>query len=260
MFCKECGKEFKEEESNVCDICGTAKGVGSNYCAICGAPLAPDGLVCGNCGNPINEATYDNASSNTTYNDMADNTYNADNQNYNNQETNNEQLNMNKYSENPGLNMNKPSDNPELNMNKDYAQNQYNGEQYYNNGQYNNQQYGNGQYNNDQNYNNQSYNGQPYNGNAYNNGQGFYNNNGYVEQKSKVVAGLLGIFLGAFGVHNFYLGNSSRGLVQVLVSVIGGICTCGIATVVIEIWAFVEAIMILSGSINVDANGVPLRD
>lgn len=252
MFCKECGKEFKEEESNVCDICGTAKGVGSNYCAICGAPLDPDGLVCGNCGNPINSEVKDaeikeSETTNVSANDE-------------NQAYNNEQLNMNKYSENPGLNMNKPSDNPELNMNKDYAQNQYNGEQYYNNGQYNNQQYGNGQYNNNQNYNNQSYNGQPYNGNAYNNGQGFYNNNGYVEQKSKVVAGLLGIFLGAFGVHNFYLGNSSRGLVQVLVSVIGGICTCGIATVVIEIWAFVEAIMILSGSINVDANGVPLRD
>ena len=28
--------------------------------------------------------------------------------------------------------------------------------------------------------------------------------------KSKVAAGLLGIFLGAFGVHNFYLGYTSR--------------------------------------------------
>lgn len=28
------------------------------------------------------------------------------------------------------------------------------------------------------------------------------------EQKSKLVAGLLGIFLGGFGIHNFYLGYS----------------------------------------------------
>ena len=31
-----------------------------------------------------------------------------------------------------------------------------------------------------------------------------------VSQKSKMAAGLLGIFLGAFGVHNFYLGYTDR--------------------------------------------------
>ncbi len=79
-------------------------------------------------------------------------------------------------------------------------------------------------------------------------------------QKSKLVAGLLGIFLGTLGIHNFYLGNNQKGLIQVLVSIIGGILTCGIATVAIQIWALVEAIQILTGSINTDANGVPLKE
>ena len=79
-------------------------------------------------------------------------------------------------------------------------------------------------------------------------------------QKSKVAAGLLGIFLGAFGVHNFYLGYTTKGLIQVLVATIGGLITCGIATTGIGIWGLVEGIMILTGSINKDANGMPLKD
>ena len=72
------------------------------------------------------------------------------------------------------------------------------------------------------------------------------------EQKSKMAAGLLGIFLGAWGVHNFYLGNTSRGVIQIVVSLV----TCGIGS----IWGLIEGIMILAGSINTDANGVPLKD
>ena len=78
--------------------------------------------------------------------------------------------------------------------------------------------------------------------------------------KSKMVAGLLGIFLGAFGVHNFYLGYTTKGLIQVLVAVIGGVITCGIATIGIAIWGLVEGIMILTGSINTDGKGNPLVD
>ncbi len=77
-------------------------------------------------------------------------------------------------------------------------------------------------------------------------------------QKSKLCAGLLGIFLGGLGIHNFYLGNTGKAVTQLLISTIGGIITCGIASVAVEIWGLVEGIMILSGSINTDANGVPL--
>lgn len=80
------------------------------------------------------------------------------------------------------------------------------------------------------------------------------------QQKSKMAAGLLGIFLGGLGIHNFYLGFTMKALIQLLVSVIGGIITCGIASIGISIWGLVEGIMILSGSISKDANGVPLKD
>lgn len=71
------------------------------------------------------------------------------------------------------------------------------------------------------------------------------------EQKSKMVAGLLGIFLGGLGIHNFYLGNTGKGIAQIALS----LC-CGIGA----IWGLIEGIMILCGSINTDAKGVPLKD
>ena len=79
-------------------------------------------------------------------------------------------------------------------------------------------------------------------------------------QKSRMAAGLLGVFLGGLGIHNFYLGKTNRALVQLLVSLIGGVLTCGLAAIAMEIWGLVEGIMILAGSITVDGNGVPLKD
>lgn len=80
------------------------------------------------------------------------------------------------------------------------------------------------------------------------------------EVKSKLVAGLLAIFLGYLGIHNFYLGYTNKGLIQILVSIIGGVITCGIATAAISIWALVEGILILTGKVPVDAKGIPLKD
>ncbi len=74
--------------------------------------------------------------------------------------------------------------------------------------------------------------------------------------KSKVAAGLLAIFLGAFGVHNFYLGYTGKAVAQLLITLL----TCGMGSVVSGIWAFVEGIMILTGSINTDADGKFLND
>lgn len=72
------------------------------------------------------------------------------------------------------------------------------------------------------------------------------------EQKSKMAAGLLGIFLGGLGIHNFYLGNTGRGVAQIIVSCL----TCGAGS----LWGLIEGILILCGSINTDAKGVPLKD
>lgn len=68
-------------------------------------------------------------------------------------------------------------------------------------------------------------------------------------QKSRMVAGLLGIFVGGLGIHNFYLGNTTRGVIQILLSFCFGIGA---------IWGFIEGILILAGQINTDANGMPL--
>lgn len=71
--------------------------------------------------------------------------------------------------------------------------------------------------------------------------------------KSKLVAGLLGIFLGGLGIHNFYLGYSSKGFIQICMF-LGGFLTFGISTALAEIWGFVEGILILVGSIDRDGN------
>lgn len=77
---------------------------------------------------------------------------------------------------------------------------------------------------------------------------------GWVEPKSRLAAGLLGIFLGSLGIHRFYLGYTTLGIVQLLVTLF----TFGAGA----IWGFVEGIMILAGaqSFRTDARGVPLRE
>lgn len=82
--------------------------------------------------------------------------------------------------------------------------------------------------------------------------------------KSKILAGILGIFLGAFGVHNFYLGYTQRAVIQLVATILGFVLSCtGIGVLVvlgIEIWGLVEGIMILCGKIDTDGQGNPLAD
>lgn len=66
--------------------------------------------------------------------------------------------------------------------------------------------------------------------------------------KSKIAAGLLGIFLGTLGIHKFYLGYTKQGVIMLLISIIAGIFTLGIATGVMEIIAFIEGIIYLTKS------------
>lgn len=69
--------------------------------------------------------------------------------------------------------------------------------------------------------------------------------------RSKIAAGLLGIFLGGWGIHNFYLGKTSMGVIQIVVTLV----TCGIGS----LWGFVEGIMCLCGQVT-DVDGLPLSD
>ena len=79
------------------------------------------------------------------------------------------------------------------------------------------------------------------------------------DTKSKLGAGLLAIFVGAFGVHNFYLGYNGKAVAQLLLTLVGWIL-CGLGPVAAVIWSFIEGIMILAGSIDKDADGNPLKD
>jgi TM2 domain-containing membrane protein YozV len=81
---------------------------------------------------------------------------------------------------------------------------------------------------------------------------------GYPQPKSKLVAGLLGIFLGGLGIHRFYLGFTKIAVIQLILTVVLGFFTFGI----VGLWGVVEGIMIIAGSAHfrADAHGVPLRD
>ena len=68
--------------------------------------------------------------------------------------------------------------------------------------------------------------------------------------KTKLAAGLLGIFLGSIGVHKFYLGDSKAGIIRIVVTVV----TCGLG----GIWGLIEGIMILANG-GVDAEGRELQ-
>ena len=78
-------------------------------------------------------------------------------------------------------------------------------------------------------------------------------------QKSKIAGGLLGILLGGLGIHNFYLGYTGKAVGQLILGTVG-ILLCGLGPFASSIWGLVEGIMILCGSINKDAKGIPLKD
>ncbi len=75
--------------------------------------------------------------------------------------------------------------------------------------------------------------------------------------KSRLVVGLIALFLGELGIHNFYLGYTSKALAQ-LILCLAGFLTCGITSVVAMIWSLIDAISIFVGKINEDSDGNPL--
>ena len=73
--------------------------------------------------------------------------------------------------------------------------------------------------------------------------------------KQWIVALLLALFLGALGIHNFYLGYTTKGIIQLILTI------TMIGAPIAAIWAFIEFIMIIarSGSYAYDAQGQPLQ-
>lgn len=74
------------------------------------------------------------------------------------------------------------------------------------------------------------------------------------QPQSRLVVGLLGIFLGAFGVHRFLMGYTTIGIVQIAVTLV----SCGLG----GWWGVIEGIMVLAKSptFERDAYGRPLTD
>ena len=67
------------------------------------------------------------------------------------------------------------------------------------------------------------------------------------EEKSKIAAGLLAIFLGTLGIHKFYLGYTKEGVIMLLVSIFGAI-VLGLGPIVMGIIALIEGILYLTKS------------
>lgn len=72
-------------------------------------------------------------------------------------------------------------------------------------------------------------------------------------QKSKTVAAMLAFFLGYIGLHNFYLGFTAKGIFQFILTI------TVLGAPVSAIWALMDFIMILTGTISCDEKGIELK-
>jgi|GEM_PF-2935900 len=94
--------------------------------------------------------------------------------------------------------------------------------------------------------------------------------------KSRMVAGILGVFLGGVGLHRFYLGYNRVGMWQVVLTLgsfivaasvaaatgatLMGAIGVGIGAAMLGVgWGFLEGLAIAMGGLTHDAHGRPLR-
>ena len=64
----------------------------------------------------------------------------------------------------------------------------------------------------------------------------------------KTAAGICGILLGGLGIHKFILGLTTPAVIMLLVTIIGGILTCGLGAIPMGIIGLIEGIMYLTKS------------
>lgn len=93
--------------------------------------------------------------------------------------------------------------------------------------------------------------------------------NAPVQGKSRTVAGLLNLFLGGFGVGDFYLGYTQYGIYKIVISVailVLGFLDLGFLSTIITLLSYVWSVVLLVVAImtfmgkwiyDKDANGVP---
>jgi TM2 domain-containing membrane protein YozV len=68
-----------------------------------------------------------------------------------------------------------------------------------------------------------------------------------VGSEKKIVAGILAILLGGFGVHKFYLGYTKEGIIMLVVWVLG-LVAFGLGPLIMGVIALIEGIIYLTKS------------
>jgi TM2 domain-containing membrane protein YozV len=68
------------------------------------------------------------------------------------------------------------------------------------------------------------------------------------DASKKVPAGICGILLGGLGIHKFILGYTTEGLIMLLVTLLAGAATCGVASAVMGLIGLIEGIIYLTKS------------
>ncbi|NOS88399.1 MAG: TM2 domain-containing protein [Methylococcaceae bacterium] len=76
------------------------------------------------------------------------------------------------------------------------------------------------------------------------------------EVKNKYLAAVLALVLGWAGAHRFYLGFYQLGVIQLVLTVI--LYVTGFPGFAF-LWAFVESILLVTGNMNKDAKGRPIK-
>ncbi len=73
---------------------------------------------------------------------------------------------------------------------------------------------------------------------------------GALHAKNKTTFLLLGIFLGSLGIHNFYAGYNTKGIIQLAITLV----SCGFLSWIVWIWAVIEVC-----TVTADADGIPME-
>lgn len=76
------------------------------------------------------------------------------------------------------------------------------------------------------------------------------NDNPQLSNRYRVIYILLALFLGCLGIHNFYAGYFTRGIIQLLLSLL----TLGMASTIVMIWALIEIL-----TVKIDPSGKKMR-
>lgn len=72
-----------------------------------------------------------------------------------------------------------------------------------------------------------------------------------MQPKSRLAYILLAIFLGGFGVHNFYAGYTKKAVIQLLLTIFLG--WTGVVALAVLVWIIIDIIQVTA-----DSNGVPM--